>query len=354
MKRSVRMTDVKLVTIMLCLFAGVCFGTLRVNAATKSGTRGDNISWTLTDDGTLTIEGKGEMCPYDDLKDEHGGVSSDKHYGYYSDSVKKIIIKEGITSIQTDEFSGYSNLVSVNLPSTMKEIGGAAFFNCRKLEKINIPNGLVKIKSNAFSQCYKLEKISLPDSVTEIGIDAFSDSGLKSVKIPKKITKIEEGTFGHCSKLKSVVIPSSVTSIGDKAFVNCYELTTISKLTNVKTIGKHAFTLDKLSKIVFSDKLQSIGEYAFNGCDLKSITIPKNVKKIGKSAFSSCSKVKTITIKTTKLNSKNFGKNVFAGAGFENQTVTVRFPKKKYSAYKKLCKQKKAVQNCPKIKYTKI
>ena len=74
-----------------------------------------------------------------------------------------------------------------------------------------------------------------------------------------------------------------------------------------------------------------------NNKKVTSITIGKNVKKIGKKAFYGTKKCKTLIITSTKLTSKNVGKNAFSNM---NKKVMVKVPKKKYKAYKKLLREK--------------
>lgn len=92
-----------------------------------------------------------------------------------------------------------------------------------------------------------------------------------------------------------------------------------------------------------SYKVTSISAGAFkNNKKLKSVTVGTNVKSIGKDAFSGCGNLKKITIKSTKLQS--VGKNALKGV---NKKAVIKVPKSKLSSYKKLFKgkgQKKTVQ----------
>ncbi|MBD5106183.1 MAG: leucine-rich repeat protein, partial [Lachnospiraceae bacterium] len=63
------------------------------------------------------------------------------------------------------------------------------------------------------------------------------------------------------------------------------------------------------------------------------ITIPSKVNKIGSKAFYGCKKLKKITIKTTKLTKKKVGSQAFKGIAAK---ATIKVPKKKLSAYKKM------------------
>lgn len=82
-----------------------------------------------------------------------------------------------------------------------------------------------------------------------------------------------------------------------------------------------------------SYKVTEIEKKALQNLKAKKITIGKNVKKIGTKAFYRCSKVKTITIKTTKLKLKSIGSKAFAKTP---KKVTVKLPKKKFKNYKKV------------------
>ena len=83
---------------------------------------------------------------------------------------------------------------------------------------------------------------------------------------------------------------------------------------------------------------QTIGLKAFYKCtSLKKVVIPRKVESIGKGAFFGCKNMTTVTIRTTKLNSKNTGVKVFRGI---HANATINVPKKKRNAYQTLLKQK--------------
>lgn len=75
----------------------------------------------------------------------------------------------------------------------------------------------------------------------------------------------------------------------------------------------------------------------YNRKKLKYLTIGKNIKSIGKNAFKGCKKLKSITIKTKKLTTKNTGAASFKGIYAK---ATIKVPKTKYKAYKTLLKKK--------------
>ncbi|MBQ4530074.1 MAG: leucine-rich repeat protein [Lachnospiraceae bacterium] len=134
--------------------------------------------------------------------------------------------------------------------------------------------------------------------------------------ISYKVTGIAPNAFKNCKKLKKVTIGNNVTIIGNSAFSGCSKLKTVTIGTKVTTIGAKAF---------------------YKCSALTKITIPSKVNKIEKQAFYKCKNLKNISIKTTKLTSKKVGSKAFQGI---NSKATIKVPKQKLSAYKKLLKAK--------------
>lgn len=116
-----------------------------------------------------------------------------------------IAIREGTTMMCEDAF-GMSNITSVNLPSTLKELPYLAFYWCKNLNNVVIPPNVKKIGDNAFSWCESLSNLTISEGVEEVG----------------------EAAFFRCNKLNEVTIPKSVTKIGMHAFgwdyVNDYDV----------------------------------------------------------------------------------------------------------------------------------
>ena len=240
----------------------------------------DNLTWTLTADGTLTISGEGAMKDYN---------SDDNPSPVYNNSdVKKIVIEDGVTSIGAYAFYDCSSLTSITIPSIVTSIGNSAFDGCRSLKSITIPDSVTSIGNSAFEACNSLSSITLSNNITSIGAAAFYDcSSLTSITLPDSVTSIGGSAFHSCSNLKSITIPDSVTSIESAVFYNCTSLTSIT----------------------IPDSVTSIGSYAFSECSsLTSITIPDSVTSIGYDALSDCSNLKTISLSCkSSLKKSNFG-----------------------------------------------
>ena len=251
-----------------------------------------NLTWKLDADGTLTISGTGAMKDYNAV----GNLSPATQK---KDSVKKVVIEKGVTSIGNDAFHNCNSLTSITIPDSVTSIGSFAFDSCSSLTNITIPDSVIGIGSSAFCDCSSLTSIVIPNSVTSIGSYAFDDcKNLTSITIPDSVTSIGNKAFSGCRSLTSITIPDSVTSIGSSAFSECRSLTSITISDNVTSIGYFAFfNCSSLTSITILDSVTSIGNYAFFNCSsLTSITIPDSVTSIGEAAFSDCTNLKTISL----------------------------------------------------------
>ena len=111
--------------------------------AEEWGFCGLNLTWHLTDNGVLTISGKGKMNDY-----------SDNNRAPWSKSdIKRIIIGDGITTIGVFAFYDCSALTSVTIPNSVTTIGGRAFTGCSELTSVTIPNSVTTIGGYAFYNC---------------------------------------------------------------------------------------------------------------------------------------------------------------------------------------------------------
>lgn len=115
------------------------------------------ITWNLSEDGTLTISGTGDIPG-------SGGAP------WYSRSyeIKKVIIKDGVTNIGKNAFFHYPALTSVEIPNSVTSIGESAFFQCMSLTSVTIGNSLTRIGKRAFDTCSALLSVEFPNSLTNI------------------------------------------------------------------------------------------------------------------------------------------------------------------------------------------
>ena len=281
---------------ILFLLTALPLGAIPVAAATVSGTTGD-CTWTLDDDGHLTISGNGAMWDYD--------VDAAP---WRESEITSVTIEYGVTTIGYKAFYNCIFLVSAIIPDSVITIGDEAFHYCDSLTSVTIPDSVTTIGDHAFGSCTSLTSMTIPESVTTIGDYAFSfcDS-LTSVTIPDSVTTIGNGAFYDCSSLVSAIIPDSVTTIGERAFFYCTSLTSVTIGDSVTTIGDYAFYYcTSLASVTIGDSVTTIGDCAFRICTtLASVTIGDSVTSIGHSAFYYCTYLTDVYYAGTEADKTN-------------------------------------------------
>ncbi len=114
------------------------------------------------------------------------------------------------------------------IPEGISSIGNSAFFGCSSLRSVMIPEGVISIGSHSLSACPNLTSVSIPDTVRSIGDGAFQEcTSLRTIMIPEGVTKIEQMTFMECNNLEIVTLPSTISEIGMAAFSSCPRLSTM-------------------------------------------------------------------------------------------------------------------------------
>lgn len=165
------MNKIKFLLPLLALFVSVC--AMANIASGTCGKSGDNIKWVISDDGTLTLSGSGEMKDFD-------AVNDTPWFSNVAD-IKMLTINEGVTSISLNAFGFCYNLTSVTIPNTVKSIGDNAFTFCSSLTSITIPNSVTKIGDNAFAFCSKLKDVTCNAfAMPTLGTDVFNSTLISS------------------------------------------------------------------------------------------------------------------------------------------------------------------------------
>lgn len=200
--------------------------------AATSGWCGDDLKWSYYNK-TLTISGTGAMYDYDSSGAPWRGVAG---------SIKKVVLKSGVTSIGNNAFNQEHSLTSVSIPDTVTRIGSYAFYYCQNLTSVTLPDSVTEIGAKAFSQCEALTSINIPAGVTQIPSYAFAYcTALTSVSIPDGLTQIGSYAFSDCRALTSITIPAGVTLIDSYAFFGCTGLTSAHFRGAPPAIGYNAF-----------------------------------------------------------------------------------------------------------------
>ncbi len=238
------------------------------NSVTSIGDSAFEFCYALTDvilpDG-LTYIGESAFCACHSLTD----VTIPRHVRYigeyaFSDcgSVTSITVDaenvsyhaSGNCLIQTADrllIAGCGKSV-IPTDGSVTAIGDSAFEGCDSLKSILIPDGLTSIGESAFYGCHNLTDITISKHVRYIGEYAFSDCG-SVTSITVDAENVNYHASGNCliqtadrlliAGCGNSVIPTdgSVTAIGDFAFYACHNLTDITIPGSVTEIGGWGF-----------------------------------------------------------------------------------------------------------------
>lgn len=290
-------------------------------------------------DSTYTVTSIGNSAFYGKALYTVTLPSTIKYIGNSAFSSSKLVsieLNEGLESLGNYAFQNCKNIIRIDLPSTVNNIGRACFSTCEALEAISVPENvnmldeqtfmdckglrevilpskLFEIKGNCFGGCSSLEKIGFPESVVSIGSYAFQYSGLTKVALPSKMTIINTCVFRGCEKLAYVDLPSNLQSIESSAFEGC----------------------KRLSRIAFPEKTRTLENGAFLDCKgLKEVYIPSSVIKLDNSynpTFRGCDSITDVHVRG--YYPVNFGKSQFVKEGSDSAAMTLYVPAGRVDAY---------------------
>lgn len=240
------------------LFAGVLFCTETTQAKVK----------TTIKNGVCTVSGKGAMT--DDTS--------------YNKKIKKVIIKDGVTSLPEEAFAGCLKLKEISIADSVKSIGACAFMQT-DLREITIPNSVKKLGNSVLSSCKKLTKVKMPGNVKIIyGSDEYFPVFQFDVDSPVKTIELTSSL-----NLEIFMYLSAENIVVSK---NDPKYTSIDGLLYTKD-GKSLVRIPNLrKKAVIADGCEEFCTTAvewagdddgdpYMGCeDLKTIVLPESIRTI--------------------------------------------------------------------------
>ena len=307
-----------------------------------SGKCGKNVSYSISDDGVLTISGTGAMNNFTYERD----ISDCPWHGVRY-ALKKIVVKEGVTSIGSYAFSFDLSVTDVTLPSSLKTIGNDAFLGCHGLTSVVIPEGVTSIGAYAFWRCTSLQTITVPASATKFGDHAFDtreyydgsyhtqltdiyyggsrqqwydagggDAALTDVTVHFNGTTGDIIDGGQCGDNATWYFADGTLTIKGSGAIYDYEyiqedfraystapwcawdeVKHVVVEEGITHIGAYAFSiLVGAESVSLPNSLKSIGDDAFFSIGVSSLVIPDNVTEIGYYAFNACENLETITL----------------------------------------------------------
>ena len=264
---------------------------------------------------------------------------------------EEVTIREGIKRLEENSLSMCTSMTTLNLPSSLEYITGAAFSTrVAKIETINIPESnehykaedgyiyskdgtelvyvtstkaeisinekVETIKTGAMYFIAKATEIVIPDNVSTIEDTAFRYASNKLIKIDigkgvSNLSPLFKGWSGIVSATNlEITIDSEnpyykvennliLTKDGKKVITYCNRYVQMQVVPEgVEEICASAFAgFSNAEEIKLPSTLSVIGANSFSDCDnIKRIEIPNSVETIASSAFDLCNVLETVTI----------------------------------------------------------
>ena len=132
-KKFKRIMSVILCAVLLFTTASTAFAAedgRKVIDSGFCGAQGENLTWTLYDDGELVISGEGDTAFYYICEEtlQNDSPLIPPWYDYYKEDIEVITIEEGVTGIDNDAFfCDDSDYYRVNLPKSLRWYDDKAF-----------------------------------------------------------------------------------------------------------------------------------------------------------------------------------------------------------------------------------
>lgn len=130
-----------------------------------SGSCGPSLTWSVSDNGTLTIAGSGAMDDFD----------MDPPWEDHSAEITTVRFSGNVAAMSENAFQRLVNLRSVAIPGTMQSVASDAFLYCSSLKRVVLGEGIQRIEGLSFMDCDSLEELVLPASLTYIDACAFAN-----------------------------------------------------------------------------------------------------------------------------------------------------------------------------------
>ena len=281
-----------------------------IPAGGLSGLCGASLTWTLSEEGVLTITGSGAMFDY--------STSKRPEWYPYKYAIKTLVLSDDITHIGSYAFHQLFQpcndvyIAEVELPSSLRSIGDYAFADTYKIEYITIPAGVTSVGTCAFQNACEetgfvngdldtsqelYGTLTLPERWPSMGERAFGGNYFcHGLTVPAGTTEIVDRAFYGCRFQGELSLPEGLWSIGDEAFFACAFTGTLTLPESLTNMGYGVFSGLDVTSVKIPESWTVIPEKTFEfSHDLTSVTIPAGIKEIGDYAFQYCTGLSSVS-----------------------------------------------------------
>lgn len=203
---------------------------------------------------------------------------------YHCDNLIEIKLGNGLTTLHYCSLANNPSLKEIVFPDSIEKLGGDNAINsvdasgyvcyqCNGLLKAVLPKSLKIIGNGLFSGCTNLTDVVIPSTVTEIGGAAFSYTALRNINIPASVVTIGNTAFAECINLGGYFDFSRVTTLGRQSFKGCKNLDTVV-IGGSCVPGYNVFQNAIINKLVINSGFAGFGatsDGSHPGCQVRVI-----------------------------------------------------------------------------------
>ena len=226
---------------------------------------------------------------------------------------EKIIIKDGITTINSAAFASFQSLTKITIPNSVKKIGDFALKDCKRLQQITIPASVVKIGGGAFENCTNLYDIKFESGSNCNSMENYPNNpgsspiqnckNLRTFQMPNRIRYISKYFFEGCDSLESVSFGKNFRgyqmTFGDENIFDDSSSLLSKKLQKIKVAKSNPY-LESIDGILYDKQQKRLLLYP-RGRISTTYRVPKGTKSMSDSAFRLCNRLQTVIISDKKL-----------------------------------------------------
>lgn len=155
-----------------------------------------------------------------------------------------------VTGYEADIMPAMVDIPAVYNGKPVLRIGRSAFLQCKSICSVEISEGIEEISAYAFSGS-NVQTVLLPETLKELGYGVFNSCGfLSDINLPEGITYLLTDTFKGCTSLKQLTVPRSVDRIKEGCFQSCSYSLELSILNPYCTLDDSANTVGYCRKII--------------------------------------------------------------------------------------------------------
>ena len=258
----------------------------------------------------LTLTGTGDMPVFVGSPTTDSAYYTKAPWYYFCDTLKTLVIDDGITSIGAWSFYRFSALESVTVADSVTAIGDYAFGACELLADLDLGRNMQTLGNNTFFACYAMQNLTMPAS-TAFKDTTFDDcASLVSLTMYKgngtmqNFERYEDSTWyaktpwnQSADTFTTLVLEDGIKNIGKYAFYGCSYLENVTFSADLEVIDAYAFSYSAIETLLIPDTVTAINDYAFYACyDIENLTMPASAVIYDSKNTFDCPTVKSVTL----------------------------------------------------------